>query len=108
MTRLVLVAFACLLLVNCATVFVNAPPGRNITLLSNEPTSVKITMRNWYVLWGLIPLTNNNTASMIGQVNLSGVRVRTFYRPLDFIENIFLSVISLHTNTVVIEGQPGK
>jgi hypothetical protein len=107
MTRLTLVALTGLLLVNCATVIVNAPRGKTVTLLSDEPTSVKITIRNWYLLWGLIPLTNNSTASMIGQVNLSGVRVRTYYRPLDFIENILLSVFTLHTNIVVIEGRPG-
>jgi hypothetical protein len=106
MRRLVLLAFACLLVVSCSVVYVKAPAGKNVTLLANEPTSIKIPMRNWYLLWGLIPLTDNNTATMIGQANIGQVRVKTYYTPLDFILNIPLSAITLHCNTVLLEGNP--
>jgi hypothetical protein len=106
MTKLVLAAFACLMLISCSVVYVKAPQGKTVTLMSNEPTSIKIPMRNWYLLWGLIPLTTNNTAAMIGQANIGQVRVKTYYTPLDFILNIPLAVISLHCNTVLLEGNP--
>lgn len=107
MKRLALILFSGLLLVSCSVVYVKAPAGKNVTLLANEPTTIKIPMRNWYLLWGLIPLTNNNnTATMIGQANIGQVRVKTYYTPLDFILNIPLSAISLHCNTVLLEGNP--
>jgi len=106
MTKLVLVAFACLLLANCSTVLVNAPHGKTVTLLSSEPTPVKVTVKNWYALWGLIPLNKNNTSDMIGKLDLSAVRVKTYYSPADFIINIPLMLISLQTNTILIEGRP--
>ena len=106
MTRLVLIAFACLLLVNCATVFVNAPSGKTVTLLSDDPTPVKITVRNWYLLWGLVPLTDNNTASLVGRTNLDGVRVRVYYTPLQRLANLIMILGLIETNTVVIEGIP--
>jgi hypothetical protein len=46
--------------------------------------------------------------AMIGQVNLTGSRIHTYYRPLDFLENILLPVISLQANSVIIESQPGR
>jgi hypothetical protein len=108
MARLMLIAFACLLLVNCATVLVNAPRGKTVTLLSNEPAPVKITLRNWYLLWGLIPLTHNNTASMIARTNLDVVRVKAYYTPLQRLANLIMILGLVETNTVVIEGIPGK
>jgi|WetSurMetagenome_2_1015567.scaffolds.fasta_scaffold24648_4 hypothetical protein len=108
MPRLMLIALACLLLTNCAAVIVNAPPGKTVTLLSDEPTQVHIAMKNWYLLWGLIPLTPNSTATMIGQANIASVRVKSYYRPIDCLENILLGVLTLHTNTVLLEGQSGN
>jgi hypothetical protein len=89
-------------------VLVNAPRGTSITLLSDQPAPVKITHHCWYVLWGLIPVTKNSTAQMIGQMNLAGMRVREYFSPVDFILDIVLAPVSLHTNTVIIEGQAGK
>jgi hypothetical protein len=108
MIRVVLVALACLLFVNCATVLVNAPRGKTVTLLSNEPTTVNVTLRNWYVLWGLIPLTNNNIASMVGRTNLDKVRVKVYYTPLQRLANLIMLLGFVETNTVVIEGIPGS
>ena len=108
MTKAVLVAFACLLLINCAAVLVNAPRDEAVTLLSNQPTMVKVTLRNWYLLWGLIPLTNNNTATMIARTNLDNVRVKVYYTPLQRLANLIMVLGLVETNTVVIEGIPGK
>jgi len=106
MRKAVLLASACLLFVSCSVVYVKAPAGKTVTLLANEPTSIKIPMRNWYLLWGLIPLTDNGTSTMIGQVNMGQVRVKTYYTALDFILNIPLAALTLHTNTVLLEGNP--
>ncbi len=108
MSRAIIVGCIGLMLLNCGAVLVNAPRGQTVTLLADEPTIVKVTMRNWYVLWGLIPLTNNSTGEMIGRANLTGVRVRKYFGPLDFVLNIILSPLTLHTNTVVIEGNVGR
>ena len=102
------VVCACLLLINCATVLVNAPRGKTVALLSNDPATLKVTLRNWYLFWGLIPLTNNSTATMIGRCNLDDVRVKVYYTPLQRLANLVMALGLVETNTVLIEGIPGN
>ncbi len=108
MRRITLFVLACLLFVNCAAVVISAPRGTNVNLLANEPTTVRITMRNWYLLWGLVPLTDNNTAAMVGRCNLNNVRVRVCYTPLQRLANIVMGLGLVETNTVIIDGVPGE
>ena len=107
MHRLVLLASACLLLVSCTTLYVKAPPGKEVSLLANEPTTVKMEFRQVSLLWGLLPISNQpfNTATWVKQVNLGEMRVRTYYKWYEFIWN-FVTLGLLRTDTVVLEGNP--
>ena len=90
-------------------VYVKAPPGKTVTLLSNEPTTVKMEFRQVSLLWGLLPISNQpfNTAGWVKQVNLGEMRVRTYYKWYEFIWNIpGFFLLGLHTNSVLIEGNP--
>ncbi|HTW92255.1 MAG TPA: hypothetical protein VMH22_11155 [bacterium] len=107
MYRLALFALACLLLVNCSVVYVKAPPGKTVTLMSNEPATVKITLRQWSFLWGLIPLNSVNTAAWVSMANLGQLRVKSYYTWYEWLWNIPLfAVVGLHSNTVLLEGNP--
>ena len=90
----------------CTTVYVNAPPGRDVKLMAeNQAPSTVIVKRNWYLLWGMVPISDNGTADKIAQYNLDEVKVQAKYDALDFIIDIFLGWTTLHTRTVRIEGR---
>jgi hypothetical protein len=91
--------------VNCGTVIVAAPPGKDIELLSENETGRVVTMKKcWYLLWGLVPISNNSTAPVVAEYQLKSVRVTSYYSPIDFIISFFLGFTTLHTRTVEIEG----
>ena len=109
MNRIILtacLAVVCLtLLPSCGVVMVNAPPGSDVRLLPElEPAGSKVTVKNWYVLWGLVPITNNSTADVIAKNQLKNVRVKTYYSLVDGLINAVLGSFSIWTNTVDIEG----
>jgi hypothetical protein len=107
MRKFVLTACACLLLASCSVVYVKAPPDRTVTLMSNEPATVNITLRQWSLLWGLLPLNNVNTAAWINMVNLGQLRVKTYYTWYEYLWNIpAFFLLGLHSNTVLMEGNP--
>lgn len=94
---------------NCGAVIVAAPPGRDIELLSESETARVVAVKKcWYLLWGLVPISNNSTAPIVADYQLKSVRVNTYYSAIDFIISFFLGFTSLHTRTVEIEGNVGK
>ena len=100
-----LAAVCLMLLPSCGVVMVTAPPGDDVRLLPElEPAASKVTVKNWYVLWGLVPITNNSTADVIGRNQLENVRVKTYYSVVDWLINAVLGGFSIYTNTVEIEG----
>jgi hypothetical protein len=109
MKRLIFIASACLLLVGCSALYVKAPADRNIILLANEPTTVRLELRQVSWFWGLIPLSNEplNIATWAQQINLGQLRVKSYYKWYEYLWNIpgFL-LLGLHTNTVLLEGNP--
>ena len=89
---------------SCATVMVTAPPSSDVRLLAEiAPAPSKITYKNWYFLWGLVPLSNNNTADVIAKHQFKEVRVKTYTGIIDWIISYVTSGI-VWTNTVEIEG----
>ncbi|HEX9829064.1 MAG TPA: hypothetical protein VGB10_02525 [Bacteroidota bacterium] len=56
--------------------------------------------RQWYVLWGLVPINTVNTAEMTkGATNYT---IKTEQTALDVIINIFTSAISVTSRTVEV------
>lgn len=100
----VVVAAVMLSALNCATVLVTAPPGSNVKMLEEiAPAPSKIMYKNWYFLWGLVPITSNSTADVIAKHQFKEVRVKTYTGVLDWIISYVTSGI-IWTNTVEIEG----
>jgi hypothetical protein len=109
MKRLVMtacLAAVCLMMLpSCGVVMVTAPPGSDVRLLPElETASAKVTVKNWYVLWGLVPITPNNTSDVIARNQMKNVRVKTYFSVVDWLINAVLGGLSIYTNTVDIEG----
>ncbi|MEO0102842.1 MAG: hypothetical protein ABIK81_03980 [candidate division WOR-3 bacterium] len=100
-----LIFLTCFLFVGCATVSIVSPAGRKTTLLSEtDPTTYKTTKKVWYVLWGLVPITDNSTADIIAKYNLENVKVKTQYDIIDYLISAILGGFSIQTKTVIVEG----
>jgi hypothetical protein len=95
--------------INCGTVIVAAPPGKDVELLGEGDAARVVAVKKcWYLLWGLVPISDNSTALTVAEYQLKSVRVTSYYSPIDFIISFFLGFTSLHTRTVEIEGNVGN
>lgn len=109
MMKVTLVALAALvcLTVGCWTVKVEVPAGSNVKLTGNfegaGPTVEKF--RIWYVLWGLVPISENSTAPKLQGKTLSEVSVQDQADVLDLVISFFLGIVSINTRTVEIRGR---
>ncbi len=107
MKRIVLAAVLASIVLSvfgCATVMISAPPSSNVKLLGEiEPAPSKVTIKNWYFLFGLVPISNNATSDVIAKYQFKDVRVKTYMGPVDWIIS-YLTYGIIYTNTVDIEG----
>ncbi len=91
----------------CGTIHFDVPPGRTVKLLDQDaPTSVRVERVVWYALWGDKPLSDNHTASIIAQYNLSEVRLHNLYSFSDSVIDTFTSIVSLSRRRIIVEGNP--
>ncbi len=56
--------------------------------------------RQWYVLFGLVPLNEVDTNAMAG--GATDYHIMTQHTPLDIVINLFTGAISVHSRTVVV------
>jgi hypothetical protein len=59
-----------------------------------------IEERQWYVLWGLVPINKVDTKTMAG--NAVNYEIKTEQSALDVIINIFTSAVSVYSRTVTV------
>ena len=88
----VLLIAAMLCVIGCAThthKIGNGPQGTDM-----------IESRQWYVLWGLVPLNNVDTQAMAGEA--TDYEIMTQVNLIDAIINTVLSEISIHCRTVTV------
>ncbi len=64
-----------------------------------QGSSVK-EARQWYILWGLVPLNEVNTNQMAGDAN--DYEIKTVQSGLDVIMNIFTGMITVNSRTVTV------
>ncbi|HPR18100.1 MAG TPA: hypothetical protein PLD62_07630 [Candidatus Cloacimonadota bacterium] len=89
-TLLLVVVFVAL--VGCST---------NIHKIGNGPQSnTVIEARQWYALFGLVPINNVDTAQMAGDAK--DYEIKTEQSPMDIIMNIFTSYITVYSRTVTV------
>ncbi|MBI5805468.1 hypothetical protein HZA73_05435 [candidate division TA06 bacterium] len=87
----------CLSFIGCATIKV----GGNAQLAPTTSTGEKIAAKRcWYVLWGLVPIGDNSTDSIV-PAN-SKVRVETKMSVVDFLLSGLLGVLTIQTKTAEV------
>lgn len=59
-----------------------------------------IESRQWYVLWGFVPLNQVDSKSMAGAA--TDYEITTEHTALDFVINIFTGLITVHSRTVTV------
>ena len=57
--------------------------------------------RQWYVLWGLVPINDVDTNGMAG--GASDYDIKTERKAVDFIINIFTGIVSVYSRTVTVK-----
>ena len=60
----------------------------------------KIESRQWYILFGLVPLNEVDTKEMSGDAE--NYEIKTEQAALDIVMNIFTSMISVYSRTVTV------
>jgi len=70
-------------------------------LVGNGPEQgVKIQKRQWYALWGLVPINDIDTTDMAG--NAKNYKIEREWAPLDILMNIFTGWVTIYSRTVTI------
>ncbi len=85
------------LAVNCAT---------HVHTIGKCPSTndvVKVKARQWYILWGLVPI--NNVDSKMMAANAADYEIVTEVEPIDFLINIVANVISVNCRSVIVTKQ---
>jgi hypothetical protein len=107
LTVVSVVAVMCFVMVGCFSVKVCAPMSGDISLAPDvTPMAFKTEVRSWYLLWGLVPLSNaeDGVSQTIKSYNLTSVRVETTTTPIDWLISVVLGSISVGTRTTIVEG----
>lgn len=63
-------------------------------------TATTETARQWYILWGLVPLNKVDSKSMAG--GATNYTIVSEYTAVDFILNIFTSFVTIESMTVQV------
>ena len=94
---------------SCYSVKIIAPYDQKTELASKtEQLPFKEEQKNWYILWGLVPLSHNSPDRIIKENGLTKVRVETKMTFLDILISAIGSYVSIVANTTVIEGDSKK
>jgi hypothetical protein len=90
-------------LVSCTTINVNTAAGKYAFLMPDKGGVVKDTRSKmvFYILWGLIPLTDNSTKDMINAKEK--VRVSSTMGPLDVVISYVLGIVTVQSRTITVE-----
>ncbi len=67
---------------------------------SGGTTGYEQTKRQWYVLWGLVPLGEVDTKALSGDVD--NYLIETYVSPVDAVLNIFTSFVTIYSRTVKV------
>jgi hypothetical protein len=109
MRQLRLISLICIsiFLSGCFQTKLHAPLGRQIRLLAqDEPVKFRTEYKNWYVLYGFVPIWTTQPEEIIRKQNLVEVRARTQDTVLDAIittASMFLPIM-IFPQHVIVEG----
>jgi len=98
LVSLILLLYVIMSVAGCCTIRI----GGKAELAPSTEEGTKIAeKRCWYALWGLVPIGDNSTDSLIPGT-VKKVRVETKYNVSDFLINIFTGLVTIGTFSVEI------
>ena len=56
--------------------------------------------RQWYALWGLVPLGDKDTKNMVGDT--ADYKIETYYGFVDYLINCFLGAFTIQSRTIKV------
>ena len=87
--------------IGCYSVKVKAPSGQEVQLVSYTENAKEVkTKKVWYILWGLVPLSDNTTESEL--VGVKKASVTTSFTFVDILISIFTGIITISPRTVEV------
>ena len=89
-----------LLLVLCMSLFAGCFTMKHV-VGSGSQSGVAETDRQWYILWGLVPLNTVDSKTMAG--GATNYTIKTEYTALDFLINIVTGIVSIQSMTVEVK-----
>ncbi|WP_442497342.1 hypothetical protein [Methylobacter sp. sgz302048] len=95
------------LLSGCFQTKLDAPPGREVRILSREePAEFKKEYKNWYLFYGMIPVWTTQPVEIIRKENLVEVRAQTMDTVADAIITLTSSLLPVlvFPQHVIVEG----
>lgn len=109
MKNSIILACLAILLSSCYSAHIVAPYNQDVALVDKlTPLPMKEQKRNWYALWGLVPISRAETDEMIRNNGFKRVRVETKINVVDYLLFLVLSPFSVVTSTTVVEGDREK
>ena len=91
LAAILLVAF-CFVLVGCYTIQHQVGNG--------SQTGVSVEKKQWFILWGLVPLNSVNTNQMSG--GATDYTIKTVFNVVDVVIGIFTRVVTVYPRTVTV------
>jgi len=88
---MIFVAALVMIMVGCAA---------HTHIVGDGGQETKVEARQWYILWGLVPLNKIDTKSMAG--NAEDYTIYTRLNVLDFLINIPTSLVTINSRTVSV------
>ena len=89
-----------LLLIVLAMIAVNGCYTLNHVVGEGAKSGQTVAERQWYILWGLVPINEVKSKEMAG--GATNYTVKSQITPLDFLINIFTSWITVYSQTVEV------
>ena len=95
------------MLTGCLNTDLVAPENNKVRVLgANEAVRYHKQYRNWYILYGAVPLYTVQPEELIAEQKLTEVRVQTEDTIMDGVITFFTSALTILPQTVVVEGNP--
>jgi hypothetical protein len=88
----ILLVVFCFVLVGCFTIRHQVGNGAQ--------TGVQVEKKQWFILWGLVPLNNVDTNQMSG--GATDYTIKTEFSVVDVIIGIFTGYVTIYPRTVTI------
>ncbi len=101
MRKLLFLSFLAVVFSGCATVVVESPKDLKLAN-SGEYLPTMSKKKVWFALWGLVPLTNNSTADMMGACN-EVVRVKGYIGVDDAVIGCCTGLVTIYPLTVEVQ-----